>query len=309
MNPAYSIIFFTTAAGAGYGLLTLVALYALAGDAAASASPALFALGLAGVLVTSGLLSSTAHLGHPERAWRALSQWRSSWLSREGVLALACYVPALIWAWQLSRGTDTAPALPLCSAVLALATVYATAMIYASLKSVDAWHLTAVPVNYLLLALASGAVLWLAIRTWMSVATLTDATLAAALIAAASVGKWSYWQTLARLTPRSTLGSATGLGTLGTVSSLAWPHTEQNYLLKEMGFVVARRHADKLRRSVVMCVGVLPVGVAMLSGLSTGLVASLLAGLAVVTLAIGLVLERWLFFAEAKHSVSLFYGR
>ena len=309
MNPAYSIIFFTTAAGAGYGLLTMVALYALAGDATAGESPALLALGLAGVLVTGGLLSSTLHLGHPARAWRALTQWQSSWLSREGVLAVACYAPALLWAWRLWRGVDAGSVLPLCCALLALATVYATSMIYASLKSVDAWHLPAVPVNYLLLALACGAVLWLAIRTWAGVATFTDATLTATCIGAAGAGKWYYWRTLARLTPRSTLGSATGLGTLGAVSSLSWPHTGQNYLLREMGFEVARRHAEKLRRIASICAFALPLLLILCSGTIGGTTASLLMGVAIATLTLGLVVERWLFFAEAKHSVSVFYGR
>ena len=65
------------------------------------------ALALALAAITVGLLSSTLHLGHPERAWRAFSQWRSSWLSREGVLALATYLPAgavrLGWVCSAAR--------------------------------------------------------------------------------------------------------------------------------------------------------------------------------------------------------------
>jgi len=309
VNPAYSIIFFTTAAGAGYGLLTMLALYALAGDPAANGREALLPLGLAGVLVSAGLLASTLHLGHPERAWRALSQWRSSWLSREGVLAIACYGPALVWAWRLWREAPIGPVVPAFTAVLGLATVYATSQIYASLKSVDAWHLRLVPANYLLLALASGSVLWQALRVWAGVATAVDALPVATLMLAAGVGKWRYWRTLSRLAPTSTLATATGLGTLGTVSSLAWPHTEQNYLLKEMGFVVARRHADKLRRIALLCACILPPLLALGGSVSGGWPASLIMGLAVALLALGLVLERWLFFAEARHSVSVFYGR
>ncbi len=96
MYPAYSVILFTTSAGAGYGLLFLVALAAPRGMVPLSAGFGIASMGLALVLITTGLLSSTFHLGHPERAWRAMSQWRSSWLSREGVAAVLTYIPAVL---------------------------------------------------------------------------------------------------------------------------------------------------------------------------------------------------------------------
>ena len=94
MPPArsrLSVIFFTTASGAGYGLLALVGVLAPLGLVPSDGRFGAAALGLAFVLITAGLLSSTLHLGHPERAWRAFSQWRSSWLSREGVLSVATF--------------------------------------------------------------------------------------------------------------------------------------------------------------------------------------------------------------------------
>ena len=94
MHPALSIIFFTTASGAGYGLLVLLGLGGAFGWLPAERGFGLVGMGLSLGLITAGLLSSTFHLGHPERAWRALSQWRSSWLSREGVMAIATYAPA-----------------------------------------------------------------------------------------------------------------------------------------------------------------------------------------------------------------------
>ena len=95
MHPAYSVIFFTTASGAGYGLLALLAAFGSAG-----ALPPERWLGIVGIvgalaLITFGLLSSTFHLGNPQRAWRAFSQWRTSWLSREGVASTLTYLPAL----------------------------------------------------------------------------------------------------------------------------------------------------------------------------------------------------------------------
>ncbi len=95
MHPASSIIVFTTFSGLGYGLAAMLGLGLL--DPAAAATK--FAHLLALALIGAGLMSSTLHLGNPQRAWRALSQWRSSWLSREGVMAIVTFVPLLVSAW------------------------------------------------------------------------------------------------------------------------------------------------------------------------------------------------------------------
>jgi DMSO reductase anchor subunit len=309
VNPAYSIIFFSTASGAGYGLLALLALDALASGASRPPGVALSGLALAALLVTAGLISSTLHLGHPERAWRALSQWRSSWLSREGVLALTCYPPGLAWTWQAWRGVDSvSPWLPPVCGALALATVFATSMIYASLRTVDAWHRPSVPVNYLLLALASGAVLRLALLHWHGDAGTGDALLAASLVTLAALAKWRYWAGLAAQRQPST-GHATGLDALGAVSSLAWPHTARNYLQKEMGYELARRHAARLRRIAWLTAFATPLACALASAALDGTVGGTVATLALPVMALGLLVERWLFFAEARHTVSAFYGR
>src|SRR5687768_16431581 len=104
MHPAFSVIFFTTASGAGFGLLFWLGLLALAGGLPPRAA-ALTLLALGAALAAAGLLSSLGHLGQPRRAWRAFSQWRSSWLSREGVFALATFVPALWLGWSFWSGT------------------------------------------------------------------------------------------------------------------------------------------------------------------------------------------------------------
>src|SRR5919206_4591181 len=99
MRPSFAIIVFTTISGAGYGLVALCGLAAAVGALPNERSFAWATTMLALGLIVAGLLSSTLHLGHPERAWRALSQWRSSWLSREGVAALATFVPAGLYAF------------------------------------------------------------------------------------------------------------------------------------------------------------------------------------------------------------------
>ena len=143
MHPAYSVIIFTTASGAGYGLLALLGLFNAFGSLPAAPWFMPVSLFLALGLVTLGLLSSTYHLGHPERAWRAFSQWRSSWLSREGVAAVATYVPGgLFFLCALfGVGSDGVVALlGLAASALAAITVYCTAMIYASLTTIRQWN-------------------------------------------------------------------------------------------------------------------------------------------------------------------------
>ena len=266
-------------------------------------------LALALGAISAGLMSSLFHLGQPKRAWRAVSQWRSSWLSREGVAALVTYVPAGLFgiAW-IFLGTISA-ALGLLAALGAVCTVYCTAMIYRSLKPVPRWHNPWVVPNYLALALMTGA-LWLTLLLQIFDATrpeLNGLALAAIVIAAGL--KLAYWRSIARAPDVATAESATGLGSLGTVRLFEAPHTSSNYLLKEMGFVLARKHARKLRR-LAFAVGfalpfVLSFGPLVFSGWPA-LAAMLLAAPAATA---GIFVERWLFFAEAKHAVTLYYGR
>ena len=167
MRPALSIIVFTTLSGAGYGLLAWLGISMALLSMRGSVAPSLDAVQLVGIglgllLSTAGLVSSLAHLGKPKRAWRALTEWRSSWLSREAVVALATVVPALglcgvlLWA---PPGADRAAwlgSLGALLAVLALGTVASTAMVYASLKPIPAWrHPLVVPV-YLLFSADRG---------------------------------------------------------------------------------------------------------------------------------------------------------
>src|SRR5210317_2614374 len=104
MDPAYSVILFTSSSGAGYGLIAWLAFTRLSGMWQLSPMAAIVACLVALALITTGLLSSTFHLGHPERAWRAFSQWRSSWLSREGVLAVIVMAGLAGWFAVAYRG-------------------------------------------------------------------------------------------------------------------------------------------------------------------------------------------------------------
>jgi sulfite dehydrogenase (quinone) subunit SoeC len=311
MHPAFSVIVFTSASGAGYGLLIWVALASVAASTWLDRPLALTALGLALALVTVGLSSSTLHLGRPERAWRALSQWRTSWLSREGLAAIAAYCPAglLALAWIASPEPGAAASVfALLTIPAALATIYCTAMIYASLKPIRQWRHPLVTPNYFALALFTGGLLFSALLHGFGKAeALVDLAVVAAGLAALGL-KLAYWRGVDGEPSRSTAETATGLGRFGKVRLFEAPHTEENYLMREMGFAIARRHAAKLRRIALLALFAAPPAL-LLAALALGGAAGAAAAiLAVLSAAAGVLTERWLFFAEATHTVTLYYG-
>ncbi len=308
MHPAASILVFTTASGAGYGLLFLLGL-----SGALQLVPPARWLGLAGLglalgLIALGLAASTFHLKHPERAWRALSQWRSSWLSREGVSALATFVPAGLFALGWVGLEDTGGIWALCgllAAAGAVATVYCTGQIYASLKTIRPWHHPLVVPIYLALALATGA-LWLTalLRLFGPPALWPEALALAAVLLAWGL-KLHHWRQPPDAGP--SLETATGLGAFGRVRPLDPPHTDSNYLLDEMGYRVARKHAERLRRLALLFGAGVPAAAMILLFAVGGYAGIALALLAALSGLLGALIERWLFFAEARHTVMLYY--
>lgn len=312
MHPALSVIVFTTLSGAGYGLLCGLGLYAAAGLLPADRVLGFVAMTLSLGAVTIGLLSSTFHLGHPERAWRAFAQWRSSWLSREGVSSMITYMPAAIFGagWVFLQQTSGYWGLAgLASSVGAVVTVICTAYIYRSLKPIPRWHNHWVVPNYLALAAMTGALLLLMLSHLFGYTLPCLNGVALAAIVIAFVVKMAYWRFIDNARPVSTANTATGLTTLGEVRLFEAPHTSENYLLKEMGYRIARKHARKLRMLSVVFAFLLPFIFALATYATSGVVAALFSLVAAVLAMIGVLTERWLFFAEAKHSVTLYYGR
>ncbi|HUO83125.1 MAG TPA: DmsC/YnfH family molybdoenzyme membrane anchor subunit [Gammaproteobacteria bacterium] len=311
MNPAYSVIFFSTATGAGYGLLIPLALLAGAGLIPPRFGFGLATFSVAFLLVTGGLLASTVHLGHPERAWRALTQWRTSWLSREGVAALLAYVPLTAYAfgWVVLGANDGAWAwIGLAGAALAVMTIICTAMIYASLKPVPRWHNGWVVPVYLAMALATGGLILNLLLQLFGLHAPWMAWQTAGTIVAAWAIRLAYWRHIDAASQPGTAGTATGLGHLGEVRQLESPHTSENFVMKEMGYRIARRHAHRLRRIAVSAGGAVPLALLAAVPAVPATPGSLLLVMSVVAAATGVLVERWLFFAEARHVVTLYYG-
>ncbi|MBF0251768.1 MAG: dimethyl sulfoxide reductase anchor subunit [Alphaproteobacteria bacterium] len=310
MHPAFSVIFFTTCSGAGYGLLALMGIFGAAGLLPSERWMGLVGLVFALGLVSVGLISSMMHLGRPERAWRAMTQWKSSWLAREGVMAVLTYVPAGLFGigWVIFEDTSGPWAVAgVVSAVLAWLTVLCTAKIYHTLRPIHQWHNDWTVPSYILLSVMSGAVLTSALIHMFNVVNPYIQGFTVVTLALSWGLKTLYWNFNERTRGLPTVNSAIGIDA-GDVSVLELPHTSDNFLMKEMGFKVARKHAEKLRMFSHMAGFALPLLFSLFAMFVDGWVALGCAILAWGLCSLGILTERWLFFAEAKHTVNLYYG-
>lgn len=306
MHPALSVIAFTTLSGAGYGLAFVLAL----GHGNPGALSTKIAWFIALAMIGAGLLSSTLHLGNPQRALRAFTQWRSSWLSREGVMAIITFIPLTLLAAMSIFWGEFNLVLGYFGAICCAITVYCTAMIYASLRTIPQWYTGWTPACYLLFSLTSGTLVYVALfgpetggsssKNWVYL------TIVFLLIAWVVKYFWTRRGNEAGY-GASTMESATGLGSIGKVRLLERPHMMGNYLTNEMAFRIGRKHSEKLWRIALLAGLVAPVLLLALS-LAIPSAASFLLVLSVISLAFGLFVERWLFFATARHAVGLYYG-
>jgi DMSO reductase anchor subunit len=308
MHPAFSVIFFTVASGAGFGLISLLFI-ADAFKLGGGFSPEQLVIGglIAMGLIAFGLLSSTFHLANPKNAWRAVARFRTSWLSREGVFAIAFMPLALIY---LASIWFDAPlwlreTFGFLTAVMAWITVFSTGMIYACLKTIRQWNTPLVPANYLALGYASGSLLLLLGAVYAGLDTTPYIAMSALIVSIAAVLKaiYYFWIRSPGLTP--TINTATGL-TRAKVKLLDTGHTHGTFLTQEFGFQIARQKAGLLKL-IVFVVGFALPGLMLVWVFNQhdGQIAAVVAVLAGM---VGAAVERWLFFAEARHVVNLYHG-
>ena len=291
MHPAPSVIIFTVFSGLGFGFLAFLAI----GMPQVSGVHGFLSWAIGYAFAVIGLLASTFHLANPQRAWRAFSQWRSSWLSREGCMAVATLILLApqavsdIFGWGLPRIYGG------FAALLCLITVFCTAMIYRQLRSVPRWHHPQTIVLFVTFMVAGGALM--AGQRWIAICACVD--LALALTFAFRIGDGLFAKA------GSSLGSATGLERIGQPQVFEQPHTGGNYLMQEMIYVVGRKHAQKLRVISVVFAAILP---ALIFALLLPYAKHSALMLAMLSHLLGAFAARWLFFAEAEHVVGLYYG-
>ncbi len=312
MNPAWSMIFFTTLAGAGQGLLLALFGWDIAARAGLTAAPAplvhTFGTALVLLLCGIGLVAASFHLGHPLRAWRAVAMWRTSWLSREVIVLPAFMLVVTAWGGAHWLGAPTL-ALGVVASLLALLLFICTGMIYAAVGVIREWASPLTPLNFALLGCASGLTLasaLAAVAAADAAAAMALLAAAATVLAAASRGA-STWRNL-NLVPKTTLQTAIGVRHPRIVQS-SQGQMGGSFNTREFFHGASLAAVRRLRWIVALLAFVLPV--LLLAATSTGGSASTAVP---VLLALGLQMagllgERWLFFAEGRHPQNLYYQR
>lgn len=311
MKPAFSLIVFTVGSGAGLGMLAWLILSRLLSRTAFEGTAFVWGCALALALLAIGLVSSSLHLANRRNAWRAFSGWRSSWLAREAIAALAVWPIAAAWlaaAMSGERGLELVFGLLLLATMVL--TVWCTAMIYACLRTVPRWHSWHTRAGFLLYALASGGLLWWAVVAvasperlvpldrWRGVLTL--------LLAGAAFLKYAHWKAFAGRRMGS-ISSASAVGIKGKASLFDAGHTGPTFLTREFGYALDPARATLLRWLALLLAFAAPALLIGWPASAPGTIA-ILAGVAACSALVGLVVERWLFFAEAEHVVRLYHG-
>lgn len=300
MKPALSIVFFTVMSGAGLGLLALLGLADLFLGGALERRQVLIAAWLGIALVGAGLASSTLHLANPKNAWRSFARFRTSWLSREAVFAVLFMLSALGYIAAVTCEVEgVRRPVAVAVVVFAWAVLYCTAMIYASLKPIRHWHTGLTPLCYLLFGHFSASLLlaWVASLGETELSPFLSTSFV--LLVAAVLAKLAWLRNAARESgPR--IQSALGQPTAAQVKLLDAGHSHGTFLTNEFAFKLARTHAQRLKATFWVAAFGLPV-------LALAFFPDALLGAALACLA-GLYAERWLFFAEARHTVNLYHG-
>lgn len=322
MHAALSVLFLTTLIGVGQGLFLALytgQVYAIAHILPMQDSQRFYALGslLALAFLAAGLVASFFHLGHPERAWRSMARWRTSWLSREvivlpvlmGLVALYGLVHYLGWTQPLFEVTedfavDTSLILGALGTLASFALFVCTAMIYAAVRFLEEWHSPLTVVNYLLLGSASGFMLAAAFSAYVGADLVVFyGVWAVVLTVAALLTRGASLIRNARLRHKSNLQTAIGVRHTRIVQKAQGAmggsfNTREFFHGKGPGFL------SGMRWGFLLLVFPLPI---LVLAAAYVLESATLPFVAFALQYVGLLAERWCFFAEARHPQNLYY--
>lgn len=306
MRPAFSVLLLTTLIGCAQGLAVVVALPALLGAAQPEAWLAFWSLSLWVMLGLGviGLAASFGHLGRPERAWRAAAMWRTSWLSRE-VIALPAFLALAALSLLSLLSLQQWPAL--LAAVLiagALALWVCTAMIYAGVRFLREWATPLTVLNFMLMGLASGCLLATVLALWrLTPQAALYARAAAALLGAALVGRLAALLRLRALAPVGSMQSAIGVAN-PVIRQTSKGFTAGAFNTHEFFHGRSARWVTSARWAFVGLGFVLPM---LLLGLTPEPLRAVGWTLALASNLLGMIAERWDFFAQVRHPQNRYY--
>lgn len=309
MRPQFSIIFFTTLVGMAQGLLFFLALLNIEEPFLSTPFLSMLALPVSFIILALSLVASFFHLGRPERAWRAAMMWRTSWLSREvialpTVMALTVItfffvnsgiVPAWVWAALLISNL----ALWIC-----------TAKIYQCIQFIQEWSHPSTLSNFILLGLTSGGLLLeLLFIIWngssvplgMSLISGTNFIL---LFLALNLKLW-IWRRNQKLKPKSNLASATGIKG-SNIRQTSMGFMGGSFNTREFFHHQTDRVISNIRKLILLMAYIGPM-ILLAFSMNSPNIAQI--AIALLMHYIGLLAERWMFFAEANHPQNLYYQR
>ena len=290
MHPAPSIILFTVLSGFGFGLISIIGLLQFFNQISVVNIIIFSLIGL--FFSTVGLISSFFHLANKKNAIKSMSQWQTSWLSREAISSIFCLsivVGNIGWVFDQNRYISEVGVVLF---LLSLFTIFTTSMIYAQLKTVPSWNNILTPALFIFAALAGGSIL-----------LMDYASLVLLLIFGVLQVLFWYIADQSFIYKETSVGTALGFSKNENIRAFDVAHTNRNYLLNEMVYKVARKHAIKIRYISFFAAFVFPMSLTLIfpGNFSVSV-------LIIVSHLVGIYFSRWLFFAEAKHSVGFYYN-
>jgi DMSO reductase anchor subunit len=313
MHPAFSVIFFTVTSGAGYGLIALLSLFNFLYLGMLIDKNTFYICAAIGIsLFTMGLVSSTFHLANPKNAWRAFMRFRTSWLAREGLLAIIFYPIIFLYLYlvYIDFQLDYFLLMQTYSLIiflLSILIVYCTGMIYACLKTIPQWNTFWTPINYITIGVSLGALIFFFILDLNNYNIEPYKFYLLLAITLSLVTKLSYYYSIRG--PRHDIGQATNAAIKlksTKVRLLDVGHTGSTFLTDEFGYKVAERKLFKVKMFAIISGFLAPF---LLIYIHSFIYENIIFCMMAISLAfLGMVAERWLFFAQARHVVNLYHG-
>ena len=308
MHPSKSIIFFTVISGTGYGIFIGLLFNILFIEISYSLSYKLFISLVSFLMIVLGLLSSTLHLGHPERAWRAFSQWKSSWLSREGLVSVITFFPMVLFYYFWINNINGYVFLLIILCVFSLLTIFCTGQMYATLKTIPSWNNSLVTPIYIFNGITVGSLFVYSINFYFNYNIFLYEKFIIITIILNLLLKISYW-ILIRQKTNTNIQTAVGIKSKN-ISFFEGPHTGKNYLTTEMINKSNNKNNNFLRLTFCILTFIIPLY--MINQYSTLIADQFILKLSMIFVFIlalvGMIIERYLFFIQSKHVVGLYYG-
>ena len=308
MHPSKSIIFFTVISGTGYGIFIGLLFNLLFEEISYGLEYKIY-LSLASFLMISlGLLSSTLHLGHPERAWRAFSQWKTSWLSREGLAAIITYIPMTLFYFFWIMNVKGYFILLILTSVFSIITIFCTGQMYASLKTIPAWNNPLVTPIYILNGITVGSLFVYTLNFHFNYNFNLFENFIYFILGLNLICKVIYWISINKKTNTS-IQTAVGIKSKN-ITFFEGPHTGKNYLTTEMINTIEKQNSNFLR--MIFCILTFIIPGYMIIQYSSLVVDESILKVSMIIVFIfaltGMIIERYLFFIQSKHVVGLYYG-